>query len=171
MQAVLEPCRHLEVTRHGNSVVARTHLGRAQRMIIAGHLDTVPVADNLPSRLEHRPDGDYLVGRGTADMKGGIAVMVQLATQLAEPVHDVTWVFYECEEIEAAANGLTKIAAAQPQWLAGDFAVLMEPTSARIEGGCQGTTRFLLTTHGVAAHSARSWLGPVSYTHLAGGPA
>ncbi|CEI32087.1 succinyl-diaminopimelate desuccinylase [Propionibacterium freudenreichii] len=159
VQAVLEPCGHLEVTRHGNSVVARTHLGRAQRMIIAGHLDTVPVADNLPSRLEHRPDGDYLVGRGTADMKGGIAVMVQLATQLAEPVHDVTWVFYECEEIEAAANGLTKIAAAQPQWLAGDFAVLMEPTSARIEGGCQGTTRFLLITHGVAAHSARSWLG------------
>lgn len=159
VQQTLEPYAHLEVLRHGNSLVARTHLGRPQRMIIAGHLDTVPVADNLPARLEHRADGDYLVGRGTADMKGGIAVMVKLAAALSQARHDLTWVFYECEEIEASANGLTKISAAHPDWLAGDFAVLMEPTSARIEGGCQGTTRFLLTTHGVAAHSARSWLG------------
>ncbi len=159
VEAALGACAHLDVQRMGNSIVARTHLGRAQRMVIAGHLDTVPVAENLPSVLEHRPQGDCLVGRGTADMKGGVAVMLHLAEQLDNPRHDITWAFYECEEIEASANGLGLVASAHPEWLAGDFAVLMEPTSGRIEGGCQGTTRFLLTTHGRAAHSARSWLG------------
>lgn len=155
----LSACHHLEVNRLGNTLVASTHTGRDQRVIIAGHLDTVPVANNLPSYRETRDGKEFLVGRGTADMKGGIAVMVALATELAQPRHDITWVFYECEEIEASANGLTHIAEQHPEWIAGDFAVLMEPTSAQIEGGCQGTTRFLLTTHGVAAHSARSWLG------------
>ena len=37
--------------RNGNAVLARTNLGRATRVLLAGHLDTVPAADNLPSRL------------------------------------------------------------------------------------------------------------------------
>ena len=168
VERALSGCPHLEVLRHGNSIVARTRLGRDQRVIIAGHLDTVPVADNLPSRVEVRDGREVLVGRGAADMKGGVAVALHLAQALDEPVHDVTWVFYECEEIEASANGLGRIAEDHPDWLAGDFAVLMEPTSARIEGGCQGTTRFKLTTHGIAAHSARSWLGRNAIHELTG---
>lgn len=146
---------HLDVVRDGDTVVARTDAGRAERVVIAGHLDTVPVANNLPSWLE----GDRVYGRGTVDMKGGVAVALACAAALERPNRDVTWIFYDHEEVEAEVNSLTRIAAEHPDWLAGDFAVLMEPTSAKVEGGCQGTARFTVRTHGVAAHSARSWLG------------
>lgn len=146
---------HLEVLRSGDAVLARTNRGRPVRVVVAGHLDTVPVAANLPSRVE----GDLVYGRGTCDMKGGVAVALALAAALPDPRHDVTWVFYDNEEVEATRNGLGRIARDHPDWLAGDFAVLMEPTSARIEGGCQGTLRFEVRTHGIAAHSARGWLG------------
>ena len=114
VEETLAPHRHLEVTRLGNSVIARTHLGRSERVVIAGHLDTVPVVENLPSYIEQRSDGDYLVGRGTCDMKGGIAVALALAVSLENPVRDVTWAFYECEEIAAEHNGLEKIASWRP---------------------------------------------------------
>lgn len=159
VDAALHTMPWLRVDRLGNSLVARTDLGRDTRVIIAGHLDTVPVKDNLPGRIEEHGGEEVLVGRGAADMKGGIAVMLHLATELDQPRHDVSWVFYECEEIEAQANGITRIVAQHPDWLTGDFAVLMEPTSAKIEGGCQGSIRFRLTSHGRSAHSARSWLG------------
>lgn len=159
LEEALREVPWLQVDRLGNSIVARTQLGRARRVIIAGHLDTVPVKNNLPSRIERRHGEDYLLGRGAADMKGGVTVMAHLATSLAEPRHDVTWVFYECEEIEDSANGLGIIASQHPDWLDGEFAVLMEPTSAKVEGGCQGTMRFKLISHGIAAHSARGWLG------------
>lgn len=146
---------HLDVHRDGDCVVARTRLGRAQRVVIAGHLDTVPVADNLPSRLE----GDVLWGRGTVDMKGGIAVMLQLAAELTAPSRDVTWIFYDNEEVEAAKNGLGRLARHRPDLVEAEFAVLMEPTSAQIEGGCQGTIRIIFDVPGRAAHSARSWMG------------
>ncbi|MCA0307682.1 MAG: succinyl-diaminopimelate desuccinylase [Actinobacteria bacterium] len=155
VEAALRGLPHLDVVRDGDTVIARTALGRAERVVVAGHLDTVPVADNLPSRVE---DG-VVYGRGTCDMKGGIAVALACAAALTEPRRDVTWVFYDHEEVAAEFNALTRIAREHPEWLAGDFAVLMEPTSAGIEGGCQGTLRFTLTTTGVAAHSARSWLG------------
>ncbi len=148
---------HLEVLRDGDAVLARTRLGRPVRVVVAGHLDTVPLTDppNLPSRRV----GDVIHGRGTCDLKGGVAVALACAVALAEPRHDVTWVFYDNEEVDAARNGLGRVAAHHPDWLAGDFAVLMEPTGARVEGGCQGTLRFTLTTRGTAAHSARAWLG------------
>ena len=149
----------LRVHRDGDALVAATTLGRPSRVVIAGHLDTVPPVGNLPSRLIMGPQGPAVWGRGAADMKGGLAVMLELAGTLARPGRDVTWVFYDGEEIEELANGLGRLARRHPEWLAGDFAVLMEPTAARIEGGCQGTMRFTLTTHGVAVHSARSWLG------------
>lgn len=145
----------LSVVRDGDTLIARTELGRTQRVVIAGHLDTVPVAGNLPSRLV---DG-VLHGRGTVDMKGGVAVMLQVAALATAPSRDVTWIFYDHEEVAAADNSLTRIAATRPETLRGDFAVLMEPTSAQIEGGCQGTLRYVVTTRGKAAHSARSWMG------------
>ncbi len=146
---------HLTLWRDGDALVARTELGRAARVVVAGHLDTVPVAGNLPSRVE----GDRVYGRGTCDMKGGVAVQVALAAALTAPRHDVTWIFYDHEEVEAARNGLGRVARLRPDLLAADFAVLMEPTSARVEGGCQGTLRCEISATGTAAHSARSWLG------------
>lgn len=155
IEAALGELPHLAVVRDGDTIVARTDLGRSQRVVIAGHLDTVPVAANLPSLLI----GDVVFGRGTSDMKGGVSVALACAAQLTAPSRDITWIFYDHEEVTAEENSLTRIASVQPEWLAGDFAVLMEPTAAKVEGGCQGTLRFIVTTNGKAAHSARSWLG------------
>lgn len=144
-----------EIIRNGNAVLARTHLGRPTRVLLAGHLDTVPAADNLPSRR----DGDLLHGCGTVDMKSGDAVFLHLAATVTAPVHDITLVMYDCEEIESAANGLGRIERELPDWLAGDVAVLGEPTAGYIEAGCQGTLRVVIHADGTRAHSARSWLG------------
>jgi len=146
---------HLNVERDGNAVVARTELGRAERVVLAGHIDTVPLAGNLPSRR----DGDRLYGCGTTDMKSGVAVQLRLAATVPAPNRDVTYLFYDCEEVEAVRNGLSRLTRVHPDWLAGDFAVLLEPTSGMVEGGCQGTMRVDVTTGGRRAHSARSWLG------------
>ena len=155
VEAALRRLPHLAVVRTGDTIVARTNLGRSERVVVAGHLDTVPVAGNLPSRLE----GDLVFGRGTADMKGGVAVALACAAALDAPNRDITWIFYDHEEVAAEDNSLTRVAREHPEWLAGDLAVLMEPTSAQVEGGCQGTLRFTLSTRGTAAHSARAWLG------------
>ena len=163
VEAALREHPHLEVLRDGDTVVARTHLGRARRVVVAGHLDTVPVARNLPTRLE---DG-VLWGRGTVDMKGGVAVALHLAAALTEPVHDVTWVFYDHEEVAADLNGLGRVADRHPDWLAADFAVLGEPSDGGLEGGCNGTLRAEVRLTGVAAHSARAWVG-VNAVHAAG---
>ncbi|AUG79525.1 succinyl-diaminopimelate desuccinylase [Kitasatospora sp. MMS16-BH015] len=163
VETALRAYPHLRVDRHGNNVVARTELGRAERVLIAGHLDTVPIADNLPSRVE----GDLLYGCGTSDMKSGVAVALRLAADLTEPNHDITYVFYDCEEIEASRNGLGHLAAAHPSWLAADFAILMEPSGAVVEGGCQGTMRAQITLTGTRAHAARSWLGDNAIHHAA----
>ena len=150
---------HLEVSRDGNAVVAKTNLGREQRVVIAGHLDTVPVANNLPATLHHFEREQVIIGRGTVDMKGGIAVMLKLAAELHEPKYDITWVFYDNEEVASDLNGLGRIARNRPDLIQGDFAVLCEPTSALIEGGCNGTIRIEVKAKGVKAHSARPWMG------------
>ncbi|HJE52283.1 MAG TPA: succinyl-diaminopimelate desuccinylase [Tessaracoccus flavescens] len=153
---------HLTLHRDGDAIVARTDLGRAERVVIAGHLDTVPVAENLPAKLLHDdddPDGDLVWGRGAVDMKGGVAVMLTLAEELSEPTRDITWIFYDNEEVESTKNGLGRLANNVPELIQGDFAILMEPTSALIEGGCQGTIRVDIETKGTAAHSARAWMG------------
>ncbi len=155
VESALRTCAHLEVQRFDNTVVARTDLGRAERVVIGGHLDTVPAAGNLPHRLE---DG-RLYGLGANDMKGGVAVGLRCAHEVTAPSRDVTYVFYECEEIEDAHNGLRRLAAEQPHLLAADFAVLMEPSDAGVEAGCQGTLRAHIRTSGERAHSARGWLG------------
>lgn len=150
---------HLEIIRDGNAVVAKTNLGREQRVVIAGHLDTVPVANNLPATLHHFEREQVIIGRGTVDMKGGIAVMLKLAAELHEPKYDITWVFYDNEEVASDLNGLGRIARNRPDLIQGDFAVLCEPTSALIEGGCNGTIRIEVKAKGVKAHSARPWMG------------
>lgn len=159
VEQALRGLGHLEVRRDGDAVLARTSLGRAERVVIAGHLDTVPLNANLPVRLETRDGHDVLWGLGTCDMKGGDAVLLRLAATVPEPVRDVTFVLYDCEEVDAARNGLGRIAPRLPEWLQGDFAILMEPSNAGVEGGCQGTLRVEVRTHGRRAHSARSWMG------------
>jgi succinyl-diaminopimelate desuccinylase len=155
VEAALARQPHLSVHRDGNAVIARTTLGRPQRVIVAGHIDTVPVAGNLPSRRE----GTMLYGCGSCDMKAGVAVALRLAPRLTQPAQDVTWVFYDCEEVEAERNGLLRLSRNCPGLLAADLAVLMEPTGGVIEGGCQGTLRAEVVTHGRRAHSARAWMG------------
>lgn len=166
VERALRGLGHLSVVRDGDAVVARTEMGRAERVVVAGHLDTVPVAGNLPSRLLGEGNEAEVWGRGTVDMKGGVAVQLALAAALTAPTRDVTWVFYDQEEVEAERNGLGRLARTRPEWLAGDVAVLCEPTSAGIEGGCNGTLRAEVHLSGVAAHSARSWRG-VNAVHAA----
>ncbi|WP_394552565.1 succinyl-diaminopimelate desuccinylase [Agromyces sp. MMS24-JH15] len=158
---------HLEVIRDGDCVVARTNLGRARRVAIAGHIDTVPINDNLPTRFEEIDGEAYLWGRGTADMKGGVAVQLKLAAELAEPVHDVTWMWYDHEEKSAELNGLGRLARNRPDLFEADFAILGEPSNSRVEGGCNGTIRFELRAYGVRAHSARGWVGDNAIHKLA----
>jgi succinyl-diaminopimelate desuccinylase len=159
VEAALRDLGHLEVMRDGDTVVARTHLGRAERVVLAGHLDTVPLAGNLPVRLEGEGRDAVLHGRGTVDMKGGVAVQLRLAATVVQPNRDLTFVLYDHEEVSSDLNGLGRVAREHPKWLAGDFAVLLEPTAGAVEGGCNGTMRVEVTTHGTAAHSARAWMG------------
>jgi succinyl-diaminopimelate desuccinylase len=158
IEAALAPLDHLEVTRLGNTLVARTSLGRPERVVLAGHIDTVPLTRN-PVNLPTRREGDDLVGRGTVDMKGGVAVQLKAAL-VPEPSRDLTFVFYEGEEIDSASNGLLHLEQQLPELISdADFAVLLEPTASQIEGGCKGTLRADITLRGVAAHSARPWKG------------
>jgi succinyl-diaminopimelate desuccinylase len=160
VQAALEvQAGHLEVVRNGDAVLARTNLGRPSRIILAGHLDTVPVNGNLPLRREGSGDDEVLHGLGTVDMKGGDAVFLHLAATIREPRHDVTFIFYDNEEIEASKNGLGRIERELPEWLRGDLAIVGEPSNAIIEAGCQGTMRIELRTAGKRAHTARAWMG------------
>ncbi|MFC0454719.1 succinyl-diaminopimelate desuccinylase [Rhodococcus jostii] len=153
--ALREQTTGFEIIRNGNAVLARTDRGLPSRVMLAGHLDTVPIADNVPSRRE----GELLHGCGTVDMKSGDAVFLHLAATVENLAHDLTLVFYDCEEIAAVHNGLGRIEREIPDWLRADVAILGEPTGGLIEAGCQGTLRVTLTTRGTRAHSARSWLG------------
>ncbi len=152
----------LTVDRVGDNVVGRTRLGRDQRLVLAGHTDTVP-GRGEPARLE----GDTLWGLGAADMKSGLAVMLELARTVEDPAVDVTYVFYACEEVEKRYNGLGLLFADRPDLMAGDIAILGEPTGGAVEAGCQGTLRARVTLRGVRAHSARPWVGRNAVHRLA----
>lgn len=147
----------LSLERVGDNLVARTDVGAERRVVLAGHLDTVPPAGNARACIE----GDTLRGLGAADMKGGLAVMLALAAEVAAraPRLDVTFVFYACEEVAEARNGLRALFAERPDLVAGDLAVLLEPTNGWLEAGCQGTLRMAATFRGARAHTARAWLG------------
>ncbi len=173
IEAALRALPHLMVVRDGDSIVASTQLGRSERVIIAGHIDTVPSSGNDRALVvragekapvadaagDHSVDEDRLYGLGACDMKSGVAVQLKLANDVTTPNRDLTFVFYECEEVEATRNGLKRIAETKPQLLQGDFAILMEPSNGVIEAGCQGTLRIELTVRGRRAHTARGWLG------------
>ena len=163
VEDVLRQAPHLHTERYGNTVMARTDLGREQRVVLAGHLDTVPINDNFPSTVVD----DLIYGCGTSDMKSGVALALHLAATLPEPGYDVTYLFYEAEEIDTRFNGLHLVAGAHPEWLRADFAVLLEPTYGVVEAGCQGTLRARVRTHGRRAHTARAWRG-VNAIHAAG---
>ncbi|APF41584.1 succinyl-diaminopimelate desuccinylase [Neomicrococcus aestuarii] len=166
VESSLRALGHLEVVRDGDTVMARTRLNRGERVILAGHLDTVPLPEPAPEGGEPRRGtvpsewvGETLYGRGATDMKGGVAVQLAIAATVKEPVRDITFIFYDHEEVEASLSGLGRVARNFPEWLKADFAVLLEPTNGDVEGGCNGTTRFVARTHGVRAHSARAWRG------------
>lgn len=161
VEAALRGLPHLEVHRDGDAVVARTRLGRPERVVLAGHLDTVPLPTTEGSRgtVPSSWEGGTLFGRGSTDMKGGVAVQLALAAGMLSPNRDVTYVFYDHEEVEGAKSGLGRLVRNSPELLEGDFAILLEPTNGTVEGGCNGTSRFRVTTRGVAAHSARAWMG------------
>ena len=159
IEQALRSLSHLSLTRDGNAIVAKTNLGRDQQVVIAGHIDTVPVADNLPSKLMSFEREQVIWGRGTVDMKAGVAVMLKLAAEITEPSFDVVWVFYDQEEIEASKNGLGRLVRNHPELIKGNFAILCEPTASTIEGGCNGTMRIEIALSGIKAHSARPWMG------------
>mgnify|MGYP001690332176 FL=1 len=158
----------LEILRDGDAVCARTRLGLPERVILAGHLDTVPIADNVPGHTEIRDGVEVVWGRGSVDMLGGCAAALALACEagplIAAGAHaaltaDVTWIFYDHEEVASHLNGLGRLQRNHPHWLAGDLALLGEPTAAHVEGGCNGTLRVIARFPGRAAHSARAWMG------------
>jgi succinyl-diaminopimelate desuccinylase len=157
IERALSALPHLTVDRFGNTLVARTSLGLPERVVLAGHIDTVPHAANFPSSFN--PERTRLTGCGTTDMKAGVAVQLRLAASLRAPARDVTYVFYECEEVDVARNGLFLLSRSAPSLLASDFAVLLEPSGGAVEGGCQGTLRASVTAKGARAHTARSWMG------------
>jgi succinyl-diaminopimelate desuccinylase len=163
LEGLLAPVPWLSLTRVGDNLVARTELGRNRRLVLAGHTDTVPPNGNEQARIE----GDVLWGLGSCDMKSGVAVLVELARTVPEPAVDTTYVFYECEEIDARYNGIERLYREQPELLEGDAALLAEPTSARVEAGCQGTMRVEVAMNGERAHTARAWLGRNAIHRLA----
>lgn len=150
---------HLEVYRDGDTIVARTSQGRAQRVAIAGHIDTVPINSNVPTRDIELDGEPFIWGRGTVDMKAGVAVQLKLAAELTDPRVDITWMWYDHEEVDADLNGLTRLARTRPDLFTADFAILGEPSNGHVEGGCNGNLRAIVRTHGVRSHSARAWVG------------
>jgi len=163
VEGALRRAGHLEVLRVDDTVVARTELGRARRVVLAGHLDTVPPFDGREAHLE----SDTLWGLGSVDMKGGVAVLLDLAATIADPAMDVTYVFYACEEVAHDHNALARLAATRPDLLDADAAVLGEPTAGVVEAGCQGTTQAVVSVGGRRAHTARPWMG-VNAVHRLG---
>ena len=170
VEAALAEIPQLRVVRDGDAIIARTELGLGERVILAGHLDTVPLPltegsrGTVPSTWDSGVPGEgVLYGRGATDMKGGVAVQLALAASLfdggRQPKRDVTFVFYDHEEVEAVKSGLGRLVRNHGDLLQGDFAILLEPTDGTVEGGCNGTSRFEATTVGEAAHSARAWMG------------
>jgi succinyl-diaminopimelate desuccinylase len=159
IEAAILPLPHLDFFRDGDTIVARTSLGRPQRVVIAGHIDTVPINANVPTRDVHLDGEPFVWGRGTVDMKAGVAVQLKLAAELTDPRIDITWMWYDHEEVDADLNGLTRLSRTRPDLFAADFAILGEPSNGAVEGGCNGNMRLVVRTHGVRSHSARAWIG------------
>ena len=153
-----QQCPPCELTRSGNNVVlSGPHRPDRPSIVLAGHLDTVPPAGNERARLRD----DRLYGLGTSDMKSGLAIMIAIARTVdwLTARANLTFVFYECEEVSLERNGLRKLFPEMPLLATADLAILLEPTDATVELGCLGTLNARVTARGRAAHSARPWLG------------
>jgi succinyl-diaminopimelate desuccinylase len=161
LEGELRAASHLRVFRIGDNLVARTELGRPERVVLAGHLDTVPGAQGV------RREPDRVVGLGAADMKGGLAVLWWLAAVSTAPSVDATFVFYTCEEVSHERSGLEEVYRTRPELLAGDVALLLEPTAAVVEAGCQGVLHLEVVLAGRRAHTARPWTGVNAIHRLA----
>lgn len=166
VEGELNKLNHLEITRNGDAIIARTNWGKAQRVVLAGHLDTVPLPQvegslgTVPSIWKDEDGEQMLYGRGATDMKGGVAVQLALAAALTDAAYDITYVFYDHEEVASELSGLARLMCEHRELLTdADFAVLLEPTDGTIEGGCNGTMRFWIHCHGKASHSGRAWVG------------
>ena len=123
--------------------------------VLAGHLDTVPAQDNFPGRLEN----GVVVGLGASDMKGGLAVMIELARTLTEPELDLAYLFFTREELAAGETPLPRFFDECSEIAEAELIVMMEPTDNTIQAGCLGNLNARLVYTGVSAHSARPWLG------------
>jgi succinyl-diaminopimelate desuccinylase len=143
--------------------VARTELGRDERIVIAGHLDTVPLNDNLPSR---RADG-RIHGLGRLRHEGRRSGRAPAGGHDDRADRDVTYVFYDCEEVEEERNGLGPARGVRPRPADGRVRGGDGAVQRGREAGCQGTMRIDVTTRGERAHSARSWMGS-NAIHAAG---
>ena len=155
VETSLRTLERFTVTRDGNAVMARTHWGLPQRIVLAGHLDTVPIAGNVPSTRR----GERLYGCGSSDMKSGVAMLLHVVATLPNPRYDLTLVLYDNEEVSSERNGLGRLVRNHPDLLAADAAIVAEPTSGKIEAGCQGVLRAVVRLQGHRAHAARGWLG------------
>lgn len=154
VENVLRANTSLEVERVGDNVVARTTGHHATRVIVAGHLDTVP-GDPSVAVIQ----GDELIGLGACDMKGSLAVMLSLALDETPRSIEVTWIFYAREEISRTESGLIELIELRPDLVRGDVAILAEPTAGVVEAGCQGTLRVRVDMVGRRAHTARPFTG------------
>jgi succinyl-diaminopimelate desuccinylase len=154
VEQVLRANPTLEVERVGDNVVARTTGHHATRVIVAGHLDTVP-GDAEAAVI----DGNELRGLGACDMKGSLAVMLALALDDQPRSVEVTWIFYAREEISRSESGLLELMELRPDLVSGDVAILGEPTAGVVEAGCQGTLRVRVDVLGRRAHTARPFTG------------
>ncbi len=145
---------YLRLRRIGNNIAATAERGFERKVILAGHLDTVPVAG-----LEASLAPDAVSGRGSVDMKGGLAVLIRLAANAESFPLNTAFIFYAKEEVKRLDSGLLEIEQAAPELLTGNLAVLAEPTNTHVELGCQGVMRVVVRLGGKSAHSARPWAG------------
>jgi succinyl-diaminopimelate desuccinylase len=131
-------------------------------VLLAGHLDTVPEQENLPGRLE---DG-WVVGLGASDMKGGVAVMIELARWAAEAelAHDVGFLFFPREELGPQQNPLPAVFEQAPLIDEAALVICLEPTDNQLHLGCLGNLSVRVVYHGRSAHSARPWTGENAIT-------
>ncbi|MFI4990212.1 MAG: succinyl-diaminopimelate desuccinylase [Solirubrobacterales bacterium] len=131
-----------------------TSRGERPLVLLAGHLDTVPAQENWPGRL----DEDGVVGLGASDMKGGVAVMLELALEQAPSAFDIGYVLFGREELPSAQSALAPLLAREHGLREADLAIVLEPTANAVQAGCLGNIDATWTFTGRAGHSARPWL-------------
>ncbi len=140
--------------------------GERPLVLLAGHLDTVPAQGNLPGRLE----ADAVVGLGASDMKGALAVMLELALAPAGGrTVDLGFVFFGREELPFAESALGPLLDREPGLREADLAIVMEPTANALQLGCLGNLNARLTARGTSGHSARPWQADNAIHRLAEG--